>query len=233
MDDCAVAVTSLSLLPNHLAVQARCLDTWRRSGLTIHSKNRSDEIELLRDLYPQVSQWHVCDKVPTEYKTTRTQSIHALAQTAAETGQRIMLINSDIEIHGEQRIIREAVATGVMVGIRHDYAENWWQGSRFVWGLDVFSFTPEQALALPYAPFSIGKPVWDYWLPQHFRSIGQRMNFVGEPLFFHKLHPTNWSEAEWNMGAGWFADRFGFMRTQPESVEFRKSLPYPPMSANW
>ena len=227
MDDCCVAVTSLSRLPNHLAVQSRCLDTWIRAGLTIHAKNRSEEVDELQALYPQVDHWHICDTVPTEYKT-RTQSIHSLAQTAVATGQKILLINSDIEIHGEQRIIREAVDDAVLVGIRHDYQHYWWQGSRFVWGLDVFSFTPEQALALPYAPFSIGKPVWDYWLPQHFRSIGQRMNFVGEPLFFHKMHQTNWSEAEWITGAGWFADRFGFMRTQPESVVFRKSLPFPP-----
>lgn len=227
MNDCAIAVTSLSLLPNHLDVQERCLNSWRRAGFTVHSKNRSDEIDHLKALYPQISQWHVCDEVPTEYQT-RTQSIHALAQTAAAIGQTIMLINSDIEIHGEQRILREAIADGVMVGIRHDYAHNWWLGSRFIWGLDVFSFTPDQARALPYRPYAIGKPVWDYWLPQWFRSIGQRMHFVGEPLFFHRVHPTNWNEAEWLMAAGWFADQFGFMRTMAESVDFRKSLPFPP-----
>lgn len=227
MDDCCVAVTSLSLLPNHLQVQDKCLKTWQRAGFSIHAKNRSEEVERLKKLYPQVVQWHVCDDVPTEY-ATRTQSIHALAQTAVEIGQRVMLINSDIEIHGEQRIIREAVESGVMVGIRHDYEHHWWTGSRFIWGLDVFSFTPDQARALPYRPYAIGKPVWDYWLPQHFRSLGQRMNFVGEPLFFHKLHETNWNYDEWMMAAGWFADQFGFMRTQEESVAFRKSLPFPP-----
>ncbi len=91
-------------------------------------------------------------------------------QTAREIGQTILLINSDIEIHGEQRVIREAIETGVLVGIRHDYKDQWWTGSRFIWGLDAFSFTPEQAAELPYDPYCIGKPVWDYWLPQHFRS---------------------------------------------------------------
>jgi hypothetical protein len=204
MDDCCIAVTSLSLLPNHLAVQNTCLDTWKRAGFTIHSKNRSDDIDQLKQTYPQVSHWHICDDVPTEYQT-KTQSIHALAQTAAEIGQRIMLINSDIEIHGEQRIIREAVEDGaVLVGIRHDYAQQWWLGSRFIWGLDAFTFTPDQARALPYDPYAIGKPVWDYWLPQWFRTIGQRMTFIGEPLFFHKLHKTNWNLQEWSMAAQWF-----------------------------
>lgn len=227
MDDCCVAVTSLSLLPNHTAVQEVCLNTWKRAGFTIHAKNRSEEIEQLRGSYPQVAEWHACDKVPTEYKT-RTQSIHSLAQTAVEIGSPIMLINSDIEIHGEQSIVRNAMSDGVMVGIRHDYKDQWWTGTRFIWGLDAFSFTPDQARSLPYAPYSIGKPMWDYWLPQHFRSINQKMNFVGEPFFFHKMHKTNWNDEEWHMAAGWFADAYGFMRTQPESVVFRKSLPFPP-----
>jgi hypothetical protein len=227
MDDCCIAVTSLSLLPNHLQVQDRCLNSWKRAGLTVHSKNQSGEVDQLKDRYPQVDQWHICDVVPEEYKT-RTQSIHALAQTAAEIGQRIILINSDIEIHGEQRIIREAVEDGVLVGIRHDYKDHWWTGTRFIWGLDVFSFTPDQARSLPYLPFAIGKPIWDYWLPQHFKTVNQKTNFVGDPFFFHKLHKTNWNEDEWNMGAKWFADTYGFMRTQPESVVYRKSLPFPP-----
>ncbi len=227
MDDCCVIITSLSLLPHHIAVQSTCLNSWKRAGFTIHCKNRKSEVARLKHLYPQVSGWHECEKVQKEYAKP-TQSIHALIQTAVEIDQTVLLVNSDIEIHGKQQVVRDAIGSGVLVGIRHDYDSDKRYAVRFAWGLDAFSFTPSQAKRLPYLPFGIGKPVWDYWLPQHWRSIGMPMNFIGEPFFFHKKHKLNWSEAEWLMGAEWFYQQYGFMRSQAESVVFRQSLPYPP-----
>lgn len=231
-DQHAVVVTALSLLPHHRQKQAAVLDSWVRFGFTVHAVNTAEEIRKLRAIYPQVHDWIACEETTTDYPTA-TQRIVMLARVAILLDRTVLLINSDIEVHGPRQRLIDALAKPKtqVVGIRWNY----WQGQhksakREQWGLDVFSFTPEMAATLPLdAPLGIGRPMWDYWIPCHFRSLGYAFDFIGEPFFFHPAHPVHWSQRDWDFGAKWVMDRYGFSRfNMADSVAFRGSFPFPP-----
>ncbi len=201
LDDCCVAVTSLS--PRRHERQTECLNTWKRAGLRILAVQTTAEIAEMREQYPQVSTW--C--VDSEPGPPRISRLAGLAVTLQKT---VMLINSDIEIRGEQRIIREALAAGSLVGVRYNYDRVWWQSEMEQWGIDVFSFSPEIAAALPALDLRIGRPMWDYWIPQHLKEQGAKAAWIKEPLFFHRSHALNWTQADWQAGADVFTKHYGF-----------------------
>jgi hypothetical protein len=218
------AVTSLSLLDHHLSRQTDCLDSWVRAGLQIISVNASDEIERLTQVYPQVSQWIVSDERSEGYDR-QTQRITSLTDVTIQLDRQILLINSDIEIVGSPLILSSAIASGdAVIGIRHNYRRKHRDAIREPYGLDAFTFTPDQARSLPRLGFAIGRPMWDYWIPIHFASIGQRMTVIGEPFFYHLAHTPFWNHREWKMGETWVIENYGAICTS----QMRKAMPYPP-----
>lgn len=208
------AVTSLST--KRLRRQTLCLDTWKSFGLSIHCVQAPDEIELLRIEYPMVDQWHAAEGSPP--------TIKQMASVACVLNAQILLINADIELRGEQRILRDAMADGVLVGVRHNYDSEWWKGEAEEWGIDAYSFTPDDAAKLPDIDFRIGKPVWDYWVLDYFKS--HKLNWICEPLLFHKKHPLAWSDDDFAAG---FKRLQGIQTSidAPYGKQFRKSFPYP------
>ncbi len=110
-----------------------------------------------------------------------------------------------------------------MIGSGKEYVSS----SREPWGLDVFVLSPEMAESLPELDFAIGRPVWDYWLPMHFRELGYDFNFIGEKLFFHMTHPVHWSQQSWYLGAKWLDQEYGQLLDMA-SEEFRNEFPYGP-----
>lgn len=227
MDDHCIAVTSLSGHSHHLERQAVCLESWRDIGLTIASLNTSDEVEHLQSLYPQVTHWIVNNENGSDYAKP-TQRIKDMAMVASTLNRTVLLINSDIELYGDQSTIIDPLERGeqTMV-IRWNYDDNLDDAQREQHGIDAFSFTPAQAIDLPDLPLSIGRPFFDYWIPYHSRQSGLPMHFVGERFAWHQRHELNWSEDDWFRGAEWFCEHYGedfdFMR-----AEFRGSLPFPP-----
>jgi hypothetical protein len=209
MDDCCVAVTSLAV--DRVERQAVCLESWRRVGLSIFAVQSPEEIEHLRDVYPGVQWIESADSPPL---------IHDLASVAVKLDRTVMLINSDIEIRGEQRLIRNAIAAGAMIGIRHNYDSQWWQAKVEEWGIDVFSFTPQVAAELPRIPFRIGQPMWDYWALHFFRDRPQK--WIREPLFFHQAHALRWTQSQWLAGLKLFTDHYAI--PDFDSLSFRRSF---------
>lgn len=213
MDDCCYAVTSLSM--GNEARQSECLTTWKRAGLTVFAVQTAAEISVLREKYPQVSTW-IC------HSDIAAPTLNRMADMAVTLQRPVLIINADIEIRGEQRVIREAVGSGGLIGIRHNYATQWWLGSLEQWGLDVFSVSPEDAKGLPRLSLRIGKPVWDYWLLHHF--AGSRRSWIAQPMFFHRSHAQNWSAAEWTANAAIFSEHYGLKKF--DSVKFRRKFPF-------
>ena len=209
MDDCCVAVTSLAV--DRVERQTVCLESWRRAGLRIVAVQSAAEIEQLRDVHAGV-QWIECEESPP--------LIHDLASVAIQLERTVMLINSDIEIRGEQRLIRDAIAAGTMIGIRHNYDSQWWLSKPEEWGVDVFSFTPETAAGLPRLPLRIGKPMWDYWALHFLR--GRPQQWIREPLFFHQSHGLRWDQTQWLDGYRVFTEHYRLSDFDP--VKFRKSF---------
>lgn len=206
-----VAVTSLS--PNRFQRQTICLDSWRKLGLEIIAVNSQDEIDSMRKLYP-VAKW-----IPTECQGH--PRINSLIEVAASENTAILIINADIEIYGDQSRLLESVASRKnLIGIRHNYDSQPGESTIEPWGLDAFTVYPEQVASIPRVEFTIGKPMWDYWLPWEFEKLGE-CDWITEPYFFHRSHPVAWSQAECTSAHEAFAKQFGPMNW----IEWRMSRP--------
>lgn len=191
---CMVAVTALSRLPHHISRQTECLNTWKDFGLDVIAVNTREEIAELSRRYPQVDHWRASENLTESYATNHTQKITSLTEVSAELNKPILLINSDIEIRGDQSRLFSAIRPGEMtIGVRHNYATDWRKGERERWGFDAFYIEPSFARSLPRLDLGIGKPVWDYWLPIHCYQQQIRINVIQYGLFFHQSHPQKWT----------------------------------------
>ncbi len=197
-------VTALSQLPKHMERQHICLDTWKEFGGEIWACNTAEEIAVLKAEYPQVDHWHAENELSEGY-LYNTQKIRNLARLSHEIGSEIYLIHSDIELHGTTDAFKHKDGCQLL-GIRWNYEPGSPRCSakQFQWGIDMFSFTPEIADALPEDfPFAIGHAMWDYAVPYFTLKAGFGLQILHERCLFHEEHETNWSQDSWHFGADW------------------------------
>ncbi len=207
-----VAVTSLA--PHRKERQLVCLNSWRRFGLDIMAVNSQAEIDSMRDDYP-IAKW-----IAAEFE--KTPKINSLIDVSAMEDTAILVINSDIEIYGQQSRLTDLVANRQSaIGIRHNY--DFRPGYAIIepWGLDAFLIYPEQIPRLSKVDFAIGKPMWDYWLADELEKLG-KCDWIGEPYFFHRSHPIAWTQEESTKAHEAYANRF-----QPvDWSKWRRSKPF-------
>lgn len=179
------AVTALSLLPHHAAVQTRCLNTWKSYGIPITSVQFEADIPQLKQRYPQVSKW-VVGEVSKSFSSP-TVKINSLLDQGKDSP--ILLINSDIEM-----LSPPAITQGhAYVGIRNNYQESYLDATTEPWGFDAFYLEPQHVCSFPKLDFAIGKPVWDYWIPFHLLRNDFSVRFLTGTTFFHQAHPQHWN----------------------------------------
>lgn len=204
-----VAVTSLA--PRRCPRQTAALDSWIEFGLTVHAVNTAAEIDTLRPLYPQVDHWHASEDQAVGL-SKRTATINSLADIAAKINHTVLLINSDCEAYGNPGVLVEQMRDKTLtMGIRHNYLESRHVGAvRERWGLDAFVVTPDMARELPRLPFGIGVPIWDYWLPYHFRELGYDLSTVVPAWLYHRQHAPGWVRSDWVTGANVFSQHYDY-----------------------
>lgn len=218
-----VAITSLNPNPARWERQRLCLQSWIDFGLPVIAVNSRDELDAM-SLPAGVT--GVVSEELTEGYDRKTQYVSTLIRVGKETGLPFMLINSDIEIAADHALLEKALGCShkLTIGVRYNHESALRdQATREVSGLDVFLMTPDLAASVPHAPYGIGKPVWDYWLPQHFRSRGVEFHWINEPMFFHERHRLGWSRDEWQIGCEFLAAEYD-VHLGYGSSEFRKSL---------
>ncbi len=197
-----VAVTSLA--PHRFERQSVCLDSWKQFGLDVISVNRQAEIESMASDYPQVAKW-----IAAEFEVT--PKINSLLDVAVAEDTAILIINSDIEIYGDQSRLTDLVCNRKNgFGIRHNYETHPGDATIEQWGLDAFLVYPAQVRRLSRVEFSIGKPMWDYWLPWELEQI-EECEWITIPYFFHRSHPVAWTQEECTSAHEAFAAQFGPM----------------------
>lgn len=223
-------ITSMSPNPARLARQMTCIQSWIDIGLNVICLNTQAEIAQL--YFPPGVTPLASDDVSTSYDRP-TQRVSALINAGIQTGLPFFLVNADIEINGHTQVIAAALAEMVWgpsriadskltIGIRYNYDEIT-EPQIEQWGLDLFGMTPDMARTLPQMPFGIGKPMWDYWLPLHFRERGVGFHWIREPFLFHKSHAIQWSDDEWKLGATVMESTYGYNMME-NCLQFRQSL---------
>lgn len=214
-----VAVTSLSPLPKHIEVQKEVLASWKNLGLSVISGNSQQEIATLQAQYKDVEFKEV--RLSTLF-TRSTPRIYDLMHLG--NGKPTLLINSDIAIYGDQKLITDALeAKKPFVGIRHNWIENPGDCEREAWGIDAFLLFPEQIKTFPDLDFAIGCPFWDYWVPYHLEQNQIDFDWLGEPYFYHQDHAKYWDEISLKRGKLLIDANY---RKNKDWSEWRRSRPY-------
>lgn len=207
-----IAVTSLA--PHRFERQTACLESWKQLGLEIVSVNSQAEIDSMGTEYPQIAKWAAAD-------FERTPKINSLIDVAVFMDSPILVINSDIEMFGDQSRLADLVANRKnAIGIRHNYKTQPGDATIEPWGLDAFLIYPEQVASISRVDFCIGKPMWDYWLANELES--NQCEWIGEPYFFHRSHPVAWTQEECTAAHDAYAKRFKPM----DWAAWRRSKPF-------
>lgn len=217
------AVTSLNPNPLRKDRQLKCLLSWLNAGIEVLAVNTSEELDSMPWLNGIAEQF-VSNATATAYDRP-VQKVSSLIRAGMLTGRQFMLINSDIEIHGDVAILSDSIKAQerLTIGVRYNHESGASRESarRETAGLDIFVMTPEIAARIPSREFGIGKPAWDYWLPHQVRLLGVKFNWIQRPLFFHESHPLGWSNNDWKIGHDMILRDYGISITQGD---FRKNL---------
>jgi hypothetical protein len=220
------AVTSLSPNPARIARQLLCLESLWNIGIQVIAVNTSEEFSAMSADVKALVIPHVSQDVTTDYDRP-TQKVYTLIQAGRATGLPFMVINSDIEVYGDHSLIDAALddPDKLTIGVRYNHTadQDREQATFEPYGLDAFLMTTQMADTVPHLPFGVGKPMWDYWIPEHFRSRGYGFRWIREPLFFHERHPIAWSKSEWDIGAEILEREYG-VKMRYSAATYRDEL---------
>lgn len=207
------AITSLSPLPIHQETQKQAILTWKKMGLDIMSVNLEHEISELQSKFPDIRFY--TGKASTHYDRS-TPTIRSMLDHCV-SGE-YLLINSDCALYGPQSLLTKSPS----VILRHNWTSKPSDAIQEQWGLDAFRFNSNMVRSAPDLSFAIGKPMWDYWMAWYLEKFFD-LNWIGEPLMYHKIHPVNWQTYECDIGrehiTNYYSENINW-------VEWRYSKPY-------
>lgn len=190
-----IALTSIS--PNHHIGEAQleAVNSWINAGFAVVSINSPAEIDKLKHQYP-------CRFVPC-YRTMENVykapyvPISAFIDYAKEQNfEQVMIINSDITLSGKIKDYWFKAKEGLVFSNRYDH-DNFENPKRYDYGFDVFIINQSFYHLITQSMFAMGQTWWDYWVPFRFIKNNVPIFLIKESLFFHQVHPVQYSGAEW------------------------------------
>lgn len=199
--DVQLPIAITSLIPREDEAQTRSLRTWKEKGLHICAVQPEGEVDTCSTYYPEVDEFIALE----DSDKPKVSDILNAAKSRFKN-ETLMLINADIGIDTKSEIpmpINEVYAFP-----RYDYSKHGGKANRHRWGLDVFIFPPSALALIIEAPFQIGEPCWDYWIPYHYLHMNYPVVLVNNKIFFHKKHPKRWSKASSKMREQQLADLY-------------------------
>lgn len=191
-----------SLMPMRHEIQRLAVNSWRSYGALVLSINSGDEIELLRDIYPDVTFVSAPRDARREYGKPYVYMADMISALNHSDHEIVGVINSDIVLSSSNlpflREIKHAARHCIVYGHRFDVdsikeiATKPDEGELFVDGIDWFMFPRERADLLASQPFIFGCPWWDLWLPVLASINKLEICLANGKLAFHETHKQRW-----------------------------------------
>lgn len=196
-----IAITSISPVHIHGDHQQNCIQSWINAGYEVHSLNHRDEIERIKEFYPQVKFF------PTHRTHLKTLGkpyviISALIDHAKEQkDDHYLLINSDIEIYDKDSVttnnLKRWSEDGIIVIHRQDYDQDINYFRQYVDGIDGFFLNKKWLDVYPQTLLCMGQCFWDYWMPWIPIRQNVKVFTPSAPYLFHKMHNAQYSPDNW------------------------------------
>jgi hypothetical protein len=187
-----------SICPGRIEEQKKAVESWLKTGSTAFSLNCSNEISVLRDLYPEIVFIPTNDVINGKY--VRINAILNAAYSQ-HLSNEICIINSDIEITDNKKHFEqfEKYAKQSLVYVsRYDYSHPDKSDMEITpYGIDIFAFSKPVIKIYTEQNYAIGQPVWDYWLPYTALKNNIPLTYINYPFAFHCKHEKKWNHEQW------------------------------------
>lgn len=196
--------TSINPNPIHKERQLNSINTWLKLGVQVFSVNHEKEIKELQKEFNHV--YFISTKESSEEVYGKPYiKVNTILNIAKESDSEcICLINSDIEVvPNDNELFDELLdksTDGLVMVSKYNYDENHIDSIVEGNGIDVFAFNKKYIDLIPKSFFSLGQPVWDYWLPLQFAKNNVPIFHINEKLAYHKNHGLLWNKKHWELG---------------------------------
>jgi hypothetical protein len=191
------------------AYQQHCMQSWLDAGFRVLSLNAASEIPQLKRRYPRV-EFIALSRDARALCGRPTPLLSDVLEVLRAQPQRIVgITNADIYVNVKadwRGLLAASARHAFVVAQRADIdAKPPFNPQLYPFGYDAFFFEREAIPQNSEAPFAMGVPWWDYWLPLAFRFRGHETRLLTGAAF-HLRHPTNYEQTLWRHMAEELAD---------------------------
>jgi hypothetical protein len=183
-------------------MQIKAVASWKKLGFQVASLNCAEEIEVLRDSFPDVQFVRANRNARKLFGKPYVYFDDFLEFFRSGDEQIYGIVNSDVFLFSENGvlpyILREAkdnMIYGSRVEIRS--LENL-NGDFYDRGFDFFFFDRSILSHYPESDACIGVTWWDYWAPLIPALNGIQIKKWDSPFAFHIKHAVRWDEKHWH-----------------------------------
>lgn len=194
-----IFITSIS--PKHVNMQQQidAVKSWLIHGKVI-SLNHHSEIENLQSVFKDV-EFRKTDRTAKPKFGKHYVFIDALIDLGMQFEEPVMIINSDVEITPDKKLIEiiKGYEDKAFVYLhRWDYSTDKAKARIYTMGVDAVLLNKKKATEIPSSLFFLGATHWDIWYPFAFYSAQcPLVSITSKPVIYHKEHGFQYDSAQW------------------------------------
>jgi hypothetical protein len=178
---------------SNFEVQSQSIKTWS-NHYQVYSVNLKEEIEKIKDLYPDVI-FIETDNI-FNYNGKKLIKMNAILESV-DKSDIAAIVNSDISLNESMSIDVDSryLKNGIVIGTRYEIDNG--NVYPFIYGYDIFIFDPKNIPVFSNDNYVIGMPWWDYWVPIAFIKKGMNVFHLKNQVIYHRTHETNYDMNIW------------------------------------
>ncbi|WP_052702888.1 hypothetical protein [Paenibacillus beijingensis] len=198
LDKKSILVTT-SIAPNYIDIQRSAIDTWIKAGFTVVSLNSSEEIDVIKPYFPDITFHTVWRTAKEKYGKPYVYIYDFMTYLKSSNSKVCGIINSDIHFKGLKKdfinFIHKETVDSLVYGHRVDVDHISSTDGIVSNGVDFFFFDQQLLSVYEDDGMCMGQPAWDWWMVCVPAAYHKRTKRVFSKIAYHQKHPQKWDQA--------------------------------------